>query len=71
MSALAITSRSARSMPGPPLRGTSSPPAVSSTNTCASASAGLNVAVRLSPPLSISTTSSGPPQLLDGEQVAR
>ena len=39
-------------MPGPPLRGTLSPPATSITKICTSTSARLNVAVRLSPPLS-------------------
>ena len=44
-------------MPGPPLRGTLSPPATSITKICTSTRARLNVAVRLSPPLSRSTTS--------------
>ena len=47
-------------IPGPPLRGMSSPPATSITKICTSASAGLKIAVRLSPPLSTSTRSSGP-----------
>ena len=45
-------------MPGPPLRGTLSPPATSMTKIWTSTSARLNVAVRLSPPLS-SRSSSG------------
>ena len=59
-SVLLMTSRSARAIPGPPLRGMSSPPATSMTKICTSASAGLKTAVRLSPPLSTSTRSSGP-----------
>ena len=47
-------------MPGPPLRGMSSPAATSMTKICTSASAGEKIAVRLSPPLSTKTTSSGP-----------
>ena len=46
-------------IPGPPLRGMSSPPATSITKICTSASAGLKIAVRLSPPLSTNTRSSG------------
>src|SRR5699024_9092904 len=55
-SVLLTTSRSARSTPGPPLRATSPPPATSIQKICASTNAGLNVAVRLSPPLSTNTT---------------
>ena len=58
-SVLLTTRRSARPMPGPPLRATSPPPATSRTKICASTRAGENVAVRLSPPDSMSTTSSG------------
>ena len=58
-SSLLTTSRSLRVIPGPPLRGMSSPPATSITKICTSASAGLKIAVRLSPPLSTSTRSSG------------
>ena len=58
-SVLLTTSRSARSMPGPPLRATSPPPATSSTKIWTSTSAGEKVAVRLSPPDSTSTRSSG------------
>ena len=71
-SVLLIVSRSARAMPGPPLRGMSSPAATSITKICTSASAGEKIAVRLSPPLSTKTTSSGPGrrlQLLDGLEV--
>ena len=71
-SVLLTTSRSARSMPGPPLRATSPPPATSRTKIWASTSAGENVAVRLSPPDSTSTTSRGakpPLEVLDGHQV--
>ena len=71
-SVLLTTSRSARSMPGPPLRATSPPPATSSTKIWTSTSAGENVAVRLSPPDSTSTTSSGREALLEvlhGHQV--
>ena len=46
-------------MPGPPLRATSPPPATSRTKNWASTSAGENVAVRLSPPDSTSTRSTG------------
>ena len=59
-------------MPGPPLRATSPPPATSSTKIWASTSAGEKVAVRLSPPDSTSTTSSGAKsrlEVLDGQQV--
>ena len=59
-SVLLITSRSARAIPGPPLRGMSSPPATSITKICTSARAGEKIAVRLSPPLSTNTRSSGP-----------
>src|SRR6185437_11035194 len=59
-SVLLMTSRSALVTPGPPLRGTLSPPATSTTKICRSTSPRLNVAVRLSPPLSTSTRSSGP-----------
>ena len=58
-SVLLTTNRSARPIPGPPLRATSPPPATSSTKICASTSAGEKVAVRLSPPDSTRTTSSG------------
>ena len=71
-SVLLITSRSAAVTPGPPLRGTLSPPATSTTKICRSTSPRLKVAVRLSPPLSTSTRSSGPTavdQLVDGVQV--
>ena len=77
-SVLLIASRSARAMPGPPLRGMSSPAATSMTKICTSASAGEKIAVRLSPPLSTKTTSSGPvaasssstASRLDGDVVA-
>ena len=58
--------------PGPPLRGTLSPPATSTTKICRSTRPLLNVAVRLSPPLSTSTRSSGPSarlEVLDGVEV--
>ncbi len=58
-SVLLTSSRSARAMPGPPLRATSPPPATSRTKICASTRAGEKVAVRLSPPDSTRTTSSG------------
>src|SRR6266700_4107708 len=51
-SVLLITSRSERVIPGPPLRGTLSPPATSMTYIEASTSSGLKLAARLSPPLS-------------------
>ena len=55
-STLLITSRSDRVTPGPPFRGTLSPPATSTTKICRSTSPRLKVAVRLSPPDSISTS---------------
>ena len=60
-STLLITSTSAIATPGPPLRGTSSPPAVSSTKIWASTRPVLNTAVRLSPPDSTSVTSTVEP----------
>src|SRR6202011_5228679 len=49
-SVLLTTSRSEYVTPGPPLRGTLSPPATSMTKICTSTSPDENVAVRLSPP---------------------
>mmetsp|Transcript_157879 Transcript_157879/g.483795 ORF Transcript_157879/g.483795 Transcript_157879/m.483795 type:complete len:216 (-) Transcript_157879:230-877(-) len=51
-STLLITSRSDCVMPGPPFRGTLSPPATSMTYTVKSASSREKLAARLSPPLS-------------------
>ena len=49
-SVLLTTSRSEKVTPGPPLRGTLSPPATSMTKICTSTRPEENVAVRLSPP---------------------
>ncbi|SSS43418.1 Uncharacterised protein [Acinetobacter baumannii] len=52
-SVLLIISKSDLVIPGPPLRGIFSPPATSMTYKVKSESSGLNVAAKLSPPLSI------------------
>jgi len=51
-SILLITKRSDLVMPGPPLRGILSPAATSITKIVMSTNSGLNVAAKLSPPLS-------------------
>ena len=70
-SILFITNRSERVIPGPPFLGILSPSATSITNIVASDNSGLNVADKLSPPLSINIISRSKNLLANSSTASR